>query len=54
MTTGLTGSMFNDCSHGSEMQCSAMLTLLHEVAMREVWEWKALTAEGHIGAMAPR
>ncbi len=63
LITGLTGSMLNDCSPGSEMQCSAMLTLLHEVAMREghlrstilhVWEWKALTAEGHIGAMAPR
>ncbi len=23
-------TVFNDCSHGSEMQCSAILTLLHE------------------------
>ena len=49
LITGLIGSMwfgtrhtsnhvltvFNDCSHGSEMQCSAILTLLHEVAMTE-------------------
>ncbi len=57
LITGLIGSMwfgtrqhvltvFNDCSHGSEMQCSAILTLLHEVAMRE----RHLPEEFNIGA----
>ena len=49
LITGLIGSMwfgtrntthhvrtvFNDCMHGSEMQCSTILQNLHEVAMRE-------------------
>ena len=49
LITGLIGSMwfgtrctthhvrtvFNDCSHGSEMQCSTILLNLHEVATRE-------------------
>ena len=49
LITGLIGSMwfgtrlnahhvrtvFNDCGHGSEMQCSAILQNLHEVAMGE-------------------
>lgn len=29
-------TVFNDCSHASEMQCSAMLHNIHDVAMREV------------------
>ena len=60
LITGLIGSMwfgtthtahhvrtvFNDCSHGSEMQSSAILLNLHEVAKRE----GHLPQEFHIGA----
>ena len=35
LTTHHVRTVFNDCAHGSEMQCSAILQNLHEVAVRE-------------------
>jgi len=45
-TTHLVRSVFDDCDHGSEMQCSAMLQNLVEVATCE----GHLPSEWHIGA----
>lgn len=42
-TTHHVRTVFDDCSHGSEMQCSAILQNLHEVAMREGHLPKAFT-----------
>lgn len=45
-TTHLVRSVFDDCEHGSEMQCSAILSNLTDVAMEE----GHLPDEFHIGA----
>ena len=45
-TTHHVRTVFNYCSRGSEMQCSAVLLNVHEVAMRE----GRLPGEFYIGA----